>query len=160
MFSPRAARTVLPVTSAAIVINGVQGTYLHWRGIAQRPGGWTRYNMECGPPMFAPLLASLVGGMGLLAAVLRRERAGRAMNLPQRHRQRAVTPQHQGRYPGFDVLDQVDVLGRRHRRCGAGPAGPAERTGVLHPGRTGRRRSRCWICCSPRTVNPASRCWR
>ena len=71
--SPRAARTVLPVTSAAILINGVQGTYLHWRGIAQRPGGWTRYNMEGGPPMFAPLLASLVGGMGLLAAVLRRE---------------------------------------------------------------------------------------
>ena len=73
VFSARAARTVLPLASAAIVINGVQGTYLHWRGIAQRPGGWTRYNMEGGPPMFAPLLASLVGGMGLLAAVLRRE---------------------------------------------------------------------------------------
>jgi len=75
VFSARAAHTVLPVTSAAIVINGLQGTYLHWRGIAQRPGGWTRYNMEGGPPMFAPLLASLVGGMGLLAAVLRREGA-------------------------------------------------------------------------------------
>ena len=70
---------MLPLTSAAIVINGVQGTYLHWRGIAQRPGGWTRYNMEAGPPMFAPLLASLVGGMGLLAAVLRREGPGRPM---------------------------------------------------------------------------------
>jgi hypothetical protein len=73
VFSARAARTVLPVASAAIVVNGLQGTYLHWRGIAQRPGGWTRYNMEGGPPMFAPLLASLVGGMGILAAVLRRE---------------------------------------------------------------------------------------
>ena len=73
VFSRRAAHTVLPVASAAIVINGLQGTYLHWRGIAQRPGGITRYNLESGPPPFAPLLASLVGGMGLLAAVLRRE---------------------------------------------------------------------------------------
>ena len=72
-FSRRAARTVLPAASAAIVINGLQGTFLHWRGITQRPGGFTKYNMESGPPAFAPLLASLVGGMGLLAALLRRE---------------------------------------------------------------------------------------
>jgi hypothetical protein len=26
-----------------------------------------------GPPLFAPLLATMVGGMGLLAAILRRE---------------------------------------------------------------------------------------
>jgi len=76
VFSRRAAHTVLPVSSAAIVANGLQGTYLHWRGIAQRPGGLTRYNMESGPPAFAPLLASVVGGMGLLASLLRRE--GRA----------------------------------------------------------------------------------
>ena len=75
VFSRRAAHTVLPLASAMIVANGLQGTYLHWRGIAQRPGGITRYNMEGGPPVFAPLLASLVGGMGLLAAVLRREGA-------------------------------------------------------------------------------------
>jgi hypothetical protein len=73
VFSRRAARTVLPAASAAIVINGLQGTYLHWRGIGQRPGGFTRYNIESGPPPFAPLLGSLVGGMGLLAALLRRE---------------------------------------------------------------------------------------
>ena len=73
VFSRRAARTVLPLASAAIVANGLQGTYLHWRGIAQRPGGITRYNLEGGPPAFAPLLASLVGGMGLLASLLRRE---------------------------------------------------------------------------------------
>jgi hypothetical protein len=77
VFSRRAAKTVLPLASAAVVVNGIQGTYLHWRGIAQRPGGWTLYNMESGPPVFAPLLASLVGGMGLLAAVLRREGNGR-----------------------------------------------------------------------------------
>ena len=73
VFSARAAHTVLPLASAAIIANGLQGTYLHWRGVAQRPGGISRYNLEAGPPVFAPLLASLVGGMGLLAALLRRE---------------------------------------------------------------------------------------
>ncbi|MEJ5946125.1 hypothetical protein WDZ17_12560 [Pseudokineococcus basanitobsidens] len=73
--SRRAARTVLPFASALVVANGLQGTYLHARGIAQKPGGWrmAAYNLEMGPPLFAPALASLVGGMGLLASVLRRE---------------------------------------------------------------------------------------
>ena len=76
VFSRRAAKTALPLASAAIIANGLQGTYLHIRGIAQRPGGWrlARYNAEMGPPLFAPLLVTMVGGMGLLAAVLRRER--------------------------------------------------------------------------------------
>jgi hypothetical protein len=70
------AKTALPLTSAAIVANGVQGTYLHARGISQKPGGFSnlRYNLEMGPPLFAPLLVTFVGGMGLLASVLRRER--------------------------------------------------------------------------------------
>ena len=74
-FSKRWAKTALPVASAVIVANGIQGTYLHGRGIAQKPGGWSnfRYNMEMGPPLMAPLLVTMVGGMGLLAAVLRRE---------------------------------------------------------------------------------------
>ncbi|MFD8704853.1 hypothetical protein ACFV1W_19895 [Kitasatospora sp. NPDC059648] len=73
--SPRAARTLLPIASASIVANGLQGTWLHVRGVAEKPGGWemARYNIEMGPPLFAPLLMSLVGGMGLVAAVLRRE---------------------------------------------------------------------------------------
>jgi hypothetical protein len=73
--SRRMAKTALPVASAAIVANGLQGTYLHARGIAQKPGGWSnaRYNMEMGPPLLAPLLVTVVGGMGLLAAILRRE---------------------------------------------------------------------------------------
>jgi hypothetical protein len=74
--SERMARTALPLASAAITANGLQGTWLHVRGIAQKPGGWSmaRYNVELGPPLFAPLLMSMVGGMGLLAALLRRER--------------------------------------------------------------------------------------
>ncbi|MFL6138599.1 MAG: hypothetical protein ACJ74O_12450 [Frankiaceae bacterium] len=73
--SKRAAKTVLPLASAAIVANGLQGTWLHARGIGQKPGGWSnaRYNLEMGPPLLAPLLMTMVGGMGLLAAVLRRE---------------------------------------------------------------------------------------
>ncbi len=75
VFSRRAAKTVLPIASAIVVANGIQGTYLHARGIAQKPGGWkmAAYNLEMGPPLFAPGLASLVGGMGLLASALRRE---------------------------------------------------------------------------------------
>jgi hypothetical protein len=75
VMSKRLAKTALPVASAAIVANGLQGTYLHARGIAQKPGGWhnARYNLEMGPPLLAPLLVTLVGGMGLLAAILRRE---------------------------------------------------------------------------------------
>lgn len=75
VFSRRAAKTVLPLASALVVANGLQGTFLHFRGILQKPGGAAnlRYNVEMGPPAFAPLLATMVGGMGLLAAVLRRE---------------------------------------------------------------------------------------
>jgi hypothetical protein len=75
VFSRRMAKTALPLASAAIVANGLQGTYLHARGIAQKPGGWRnpRYNMEMGPPLLAPLMVTVVGGMGLLAAILRRE---------------------------------------------------------------------------------------
>ncbi|WP_227878301.1 MULTISPECIES: hypothetical protein [Arthrobacter] len=75
-FSRRMAKTALPVASAIIVANGLQGTWLHARGIAQKPGGFAnlRYNMEMGPPLLAPLLVTMVGAMGLLAGILRRER--------------------------------------------------------------------------------------
>ena len=66
---------MLPIVSAVVLANSLQGQYLHLRGIAQRPGGWkmARYNAEMGPPAFAPLLFGMIGGMGLLASVLRRE---------------------------------------------------------------------------------------
>ncbi|MDR6611089.1 hypothetical protein [Leifsonia sp. 1010] len=76
VFSKRAAKTLLPIAAATIVANGLQGTWLHARGIAQKPGGWRNalYNLEMGPPLLAPLLVTVVGGMGLLAAILRREK--------------------------------------------------------------------------------------
>jgi hypothetical protein len=75
VFSKTAAKTALPAVSTLVVVNGVQGFVLHARGVGQRPGGWKlwRYNIEMGPPLFAPLLVTMVGGMGLLAAILRRE---------------------------------------------------------------------------------------
>lgn len=68
------AKTFLPLASLAVIANGLQGLYLHLRGVGRRPGGWhmARYNLEMGPPPVAPLLVTMVGGMGLLAAVLRR----------------------------------------------------------------------------------------
>jgi hypothetical protein len=76
VFSRRMAKTALPVVSGFVVANGLQGTFLHVRGILRRPGGWSQaiYNVEMGPPLLAPLLVTMVGGMGLLAAILRRER--------------------------------------------------------------------------------------
>ncbi len=41
---------------------------------SQAAGQIPRYNMEMGPPVLAPLLVTMVGGMGLLAAILRREK--------------------------------------------------------------------------------------
>ena len=74
--SHRMAKTALPVASALIVANGLQGTWLHARGVAQKPGGRSnaRYNIETGLSLLAPLLMTMVGGMGLLASILRRER--------------------------------------------------------------------------------------
>lgn len=75
-FNRRAAKTVLPAISAIVIANGLQGTFFHARGVSQKPGGWSNaaYNLEMGPPVMAPLLVTMVGGMGLLAAILRREK--------------------------------------------------------------------------------------
>ncbi len=75
--SKRFAKTALPAVSAVSFATGFAGTYFHMRGIAQRPGGWgakfAKYNIEMGPPLFAALLFSMVGGMGIASAILRRE---------------------------------------------------------------------------------------
>jgi hypothetical protein len=74
VFSSRAARTVLPAASAVYLANGLIGVYLHVRGIGRRPGGWrlADYNVVMGPPLMAPGLMAMVGGMGILASLLRR----------------------------------------------------------------------------------------
>lgn len=75
VFSKRWAKTALPVTAALYTANGLAGEYFHARGVARKPGGWSNasYNVPMGPPIAAPGLMCVVGGMGLLAALLRRE---------------------------------------------------------------------------------------
>jgi hypothetical protein len=70
------AKRWLPLASLAYTLNGLLGTYYHARGVARRPEGWrlASYNLPMGPPLMAPGLMAMVGGMGLLAAILRRER--------------------------------------------------------------------------------------
>ncbi|HLI53288.1 MAG TPA: hypothetical protein VKU88_03100 [Acidimicrobiales bacterium] len=75
VFSRRWAKTVLPAASLVYTANGLLGEYFHARGVARKPGGWSlaSYNVPMGPPIAAPGLMTLVGGMGVLAALLRRE---------------------------------------------------------------------------------------
>jgi hypothetical protein len=71
-----AARTVLPVMSLLAILNGTIGFFYHLRGVVERAGGLKLklYNLMYGPPVFAPLLYSACGFIGLLASLMRRER--------------------------------------------------------------------------------------
>jgi hypothetical protein len=75
VFSRKWAKTALPVSAAIYTLNGLAGEYFHIRGVARKPGGFrlASYNVPMGPPISAPGLMAMVGGMGLLAALLRRE---------------------------------------------------------------------------------------
>jgi hypothetical protein len=74
--SERAARTWLPLTSTLYGACGLVGTVLHARGVHRRPGGFGEptYNLVMGPPLLAPGSLGLIGAMGVLAAISRRER--------------------------------------------------------------------------------------
>jgi hypothetical protein len=74
--SARVAYLVLPWASAATLLDGMLGFALHLRGIKRMPGALAnlRFNITMGPPLFAPLLFSAVGLLGLIASLLRRER--------------------------------------------------------------------------------------
>ena len=75
VFSERAARTVLPALSAVCVLDGAAGVYFHLRGVARKPGGFKEatYNLVMGPPALAPGSLAMIGGIGLMAGVMRRE---------------------------------------------------------------------------------------
>lgn len=73
--SERAARTALPIVSALYCLDGLIGVYTHVQGVRKRPGGFSEplYNIVMGPPLLAPGSLALVGGMGLAAALAKRE---------------------------------------------------------------------------------------
>lgn len=75
VFSRKWAKTYLPITSLVYTANGLVGEYYHARGVARKPGGFglASYNLPMGPPIMAPGLMTIVGAMGVLAALLRRE---------------------------------------------------------------------------------------
>jgi hypothetical protein len=74
--SERAAKTVLPALSAVFLLDGAAGLYFHVRGAYRKPGGLREatYNFVQGPPALAPGSLAMIGGMGLAAALSRRER--------------------------------------------------------------------------------------
>jgi hypothetical protein len=73
--SERAARTVLPAVSAAFLLDGLAGMFFHLRGIARKPGGFREasYNLVMGPPALAPGSLAMIGAIGMMAGVMRRE---------------------------------------------------------------------------------------
>ena len=74
--SPRVANTALPALGIATTAIGVGGTYFHGRGVMRKPGGLSQagYNLVQGPPLLAPGSLTMVGAIGIAAAVMRRER--------------------------------------------------------------------------------------
>ncbi|MDQ3629747.1 MAG: hypothetical protein M3417_00420 [Actinomycetota bacterium] len=76
VYSERAARTALPLASALFALDGLVGVVTHLRGVMRKPGGLREpvFNIVMGPPLLAPGSLAMVGGIGMLAAALRRER--------------------------------------------------------------------------------------
>ena len=77
VFSERAARTVLPAVSALYCADGLAGLITHLQGVRKKPGGFSEptYNLVMGPPLLAPGALFLIGGFGLLAPLVDRERS-------------------------------------------------------------------------------------
>jgi hypothetical protein len=75
VMSERAAKTVLPALSAVFLLDGAAGVYFHLRGAYRKPGGFKEatYNLVMGPPALAPGSLAMIGGMGIAAALSRRE---------------------------------------------------------------------------------------
>ena len=76
IFSRRVAKRVLPLAAMVTFFDGLLGFVLHLRGIYRMPGRFAnlRFNVTMGPPLFAPLLFTAVGLLGMISSLLRRSR--------------------------------------------------------------------------------------
>jgi len=76
IYSERAAKRWLPAVSMLYALDGLIGVVTHIRGVRRKPGGFKEplYNIVMGPPLLAPGSLVMVGSIGLLAAVVERER--------------------------------------------------------------------------------------
>ena len=74
--SERAARRALPLVGALYFLDGLIGIVTHVQGVRKRPGGFGEptYNLVMGPPLLAPGSLCMVGGMAILAALVKREK--------------------------------------------------------------------------------------
>jgi hypothetical protein len=74
--SEKAARSLLPAVSALYFLDGLVGVVTHLQGVRKRPGGFgeAHYNLVMGPPLLAPGSLCLVGGLGIAAAIVKREK--------------------------------------------------------------------------------------
>jgi hypothetical protein len=75
-FSERAAKTALPVLSGLYFADGLIGVITHFEGVRKKPGGFREatYNLVMGPPLLAPGSLCMVGALGIVAAVVKREK--------------------------------------------------------------------------------------
>jgi hypothetical protein len=75
-FSERAAKTALPVVSGLYFVDGLIGVITHFEGVRKKPGGFKEatYNLVMGPPLLAPGSLCMVGALGIVAAVVKREK--------------------------------------------------------------------------------------
>ena len=67
---------MLPALSALYCLDGLIGVVTHVQGVRKKPGGFSEptYNLVMGPPLLAPGSLVMVGGFGLLAPLMERER--------------------------------------------------------------------------------------
>ena len=74
--SERAARRLLPAVGALYFLDGLIGIVTHAQGVRKRPGGFGEptYNLVMGPPLIAPGSLCMVGGMAILAGLVKREK--------------------------------------------------------------------------------------